>query len=67
LEVELREGRNRQIRRVARLLGHPVIDLQRIAIGDIDLDGLAEGCWRRLDAREWGYILDRYTSASLGN
>ena len=67
LEVELREGRNRQIRRVAHLLGHPVIDLQRIAIDGIDLDGLAEGCWRRLDAREWGYILDRYTSESLGN
>ena len=57
LEVELKEGRNRQIRRVAELLGHPVIDLQRVAIESIHLDDLAEGCWRRLDAREWGTIL----------
>ena len=57
LEVELKEGRNRQIRRVAELLGHPVIDLQRVAIDGIRLDDLAEGCWRRLVAREWSTIL----------
>ena len=57
LEVELKEGRNRQIRRVAELLGHPVIDLQRVAIDGIRLDDLAEGCWRRLDATEWNTIL----------
>ena len=57
LEVQLKEGRNRQIRRVAELLGHPVIDLQRVAIDGIRLDDLAEGCWRRLDAREWSTIL----------
>ena len=57
LEVELKEGRNRQIRRVAELLGHPVIDLQRVAIDGIHLDDLAEGCWRRLDATEWNTIL----------
>ena len=57
LEVELKEGRNRQIRRVAELLGHPVSDLQRVAIDGIHLDDLAEGCWRRLDEREWSTIL----------
>ena len=57
LEVELKEGRNRQIRRMAELLGHPVIDLQRVAIDGIHLDDLAEGCWRRLDAGEWSTIL----------
>jgi 23S rRNA pseudouridine2605 synthase/16S rRNA pseudouridine516 synthase len=57
LDVELKEGRNRQIRRIAELLGHPVIDLQRVAIDGIHLGDLAEGCWRRLDAREWSTIL----------
>ena len=57
LDVELKEGRNRQIRRIAELLGHPVIDLQRVAIDGIHLDDLAEGCWRRLDEREWSTIL----------
>ena len=53
LELVLREGRNRQIRRTAELLGHPVLDLQRTAIGAIDLGALPEGRWRRLDPREW--------------
>jgi 23S rRNA pseudouridine2605 synthase len=39
LEVVLIEGRNRQIRRVATQLGHPVADLHRIRIGDISIDG----------------------------
>lgn len=37
LEIVLREGRNRQIRRVAAQLGHPVQQLHRIAIGEIVL------------------------------
>lgn len=37
LEVVLREGRNRQIRRVAEQLGHPVLHLHRTAIGSIQL------------------------------
>lgn len=37
LEIELREGRNRQIRRVAEQLGHPVLQLHRTAIGAIQL------------------------------
>ena len=53
LEVVLQEGRNRQIRRVAALLGHPVLDLQRVAIAHLQLGSLAEGRWRRLNEREW--------------
>ena len=52
LEVILREGRNRQIRKVGALLGHPVIDLQRIAIGNIKLENLKEGNWRNLNKNE---------------
>ena len=53
LELEMREGRNRQIRRTAELLGHPVLDLQRVAVGSIQLGELPEGRWRRLDPEEW--------------
>jgi pseudouridine synthase len=53
LELEMGEGRNRQIRRTAALLGHPVLDLQRVAIGPLALADLAEGRWRHLDRREW--------------
>ena len=53
LKVILREGRNRQIRRVANLIGHPVHDLQRISISNINLNGLKEGNWRELKREEW--------------
>jgi 16S rRNA pseudouridine516 synthase len=53
LELEMGEGRNRQIRRTAALLGHPVLDLQRVAIGPLSLADLPEGQWRHLERREW--------------
>jgi len=56
LKVILREGRNRQIRRVAEALGHPVLDLQRTAIASIDLGSLPEGHWRELTRSEWTSI-----------
>jgi pseudouridine synthase len=49
LEVTMHEGRNRQIRRTAERLGHPVRDLLRVAIGAVALGQLPEGHWRRLD------------------
>jgi pseudouridine synthase len=57
LELVMGEGRNRQIRRTAALLGHPVLDLQRVAIGDLRLDALPEGQWRRLDRQEWQSLI----------
>jgi 16S rRNA pseudouridine516 synthase len=53
LELVMGEGRNRQIRRTAAILGHPVLDLQRWAIGPLGLGDLPEGRWRRLDHQEW--------------
>ena len=58
LKVILKEGRNRQIRRIAKLIGHPVKDLQRIAISNIELNGLQEGKWRELNKNEWISLLD---------
>lgn len=52
LEVVLKEGRNRQIRRVAALLGHPVVALHRVAIGSIQLDALKPGQYRALTPAE---------------
>lgn len=48
LEVIISEGRNRQIRRVARQLGYPVVRLHRIAIGPIRLQQLNPGAYRHL-------------------
>jgi len=58
LKVILKEGRNRQIRRIATLLGHPVQDLQRMSISYINLNGLPEGEWRELKTKEWISIIN---------
>jgi pseudouridine synthase len=48
----LREGRKRQIRRVAAALGHPVRRLIRVRIGPIRLGSLKLGEWRHLTDQE---------------
>ena len=58
LKLILKEGRNRQIRRIANLIGHPVQDLQRISISNINLNGLQEGKWRELKTKEWISIIN---------
>tara|TARA_B100001113_G_scaffold190347_1_gene155949 strand:- start:648 stop:1361 length:714 start_codon:yes stop_codon:yes gene_type:complete len=58
LKVILKEGRNRQIRRTANLLGYPVLDLQRISISNININGLVEGDWRELQANEWNSFIN---------
>lgn len=52
LRIVLHEGRKRQIKRVAKLLGHPVKQLIRVRIGNILLGHLKAGEWRRLTAQE---------------
>lgn len=52
IEITLREGRNRQIRRMAAAVGNEVIALERVAFGPLRLEGLAEGRARRLSPAE---------------
>ena len=51
LEIALREGRNRQVRRMTAAVGLPTLRLVRHAIGPWTLDGLAPGEWREVPAR----------------
>lgn len=48
LRLTIREGRNRQVRRMTAAVGHPTLRLVRWAVGDWTLDGLAPGQWREL-------------------
>ncbi len=52
LRVVMREGRKRQIRRVAGLLGFPVLSLKRVRIGPVKLGALESGRWRALTSEE---------------
>ena len=48
LRLEIREGRNRQVRRMTAAVGHPTLRLVRVAIGDWSLGDLAPGEYRLL-------------------
>lgn len=56
VEVTIREGRNRQIRRMLAKLGHNVWDLVRTRIGKISLRGVSVGQSRRLTPEELEYL-----------
>jgi 23S rRNA pseudouridine2605 synthase len=52
LEITIREGRNRQVRRMCAAVGHPVLALRRVAFGPLRLGALQPGAHRRLGAAE---------------
>jgi len=56
LIIEIREGRNRQIRRMCRAVGHPVYELKREKIGKLTITDLAEGEYRELTSKELEYL-----------
>jgi 23S rRNA pseudouridine2605 synthase len=52
LEIALREGRKRQVRRMLEAVGHRVVALERVSFGQLRLGDLGPGDWRRLSASE---------------
>ncbi|TVS03375.1 MAG: rRNA pseudouridine synthase [Phycisphaerales bacterium] len=58
LHLTLKEGRNRQVRRMLAGVGYPVKKLERIAMGPLRLKGLARGEWRELTRDEVRVLRD---------
>jgi len=52
LRITIREGRNRQVRRMCEAVGHPVQTLRRLRFGPLEGRGLGVGQWRELTAAE---------------
>jgi 23S rRNA pseudouridine2605 synthase len=52
LEISLREGRKRQVRRMCEWVGHPVLDLERKSVAFLNLKGLLPGEYRFLTPKE---------------
>jgi 23S rRNA pseudouridine2457 synthase len=50
LELTLREGKNRQVRRMTARVGFPTLRLVRASIGGVSVEGLAPGEWREVNA-----------------
>lgn len=71
LEISIREGKNRQIRRMLDQLSYEVVELQRVAIGTVKLGNLPEGHVRDLTAEELEKLkevveIKRLSSAASG-
>ncbi|MCL1862647.1 MAG: rRNA pseudouridine synthase [Defluviitaleaceae bacterium] len=51
-QIIIREGRNRQVRKMCEAIGHPLLSLKRVEIGKIKLADLPTGEWRELTEKE---------------
>jgi len=49
IELTIREGKNRQVRRMTAKVGFPTLRLIRVAIGKVRVEGLAPGMWREIE------------------
>lgn len=59
VEITIHEGKNRQVRRMFKVLGYPVQELERIGLGNLVIGRLARGSYRKLSREEVEYLKSR--------
>lgn len=52
IELVIHEGRNREVKRMCKAVGHPVRELTRVAFAGLSVEGLSPGSWRHLTIGE---------------
>ncbi|MBU3180944.1 pseudouridine synthase [Clostridium psychrophilum] len=55
-KITIHEGKNRQIRKMCEVIGHSVIALKRVSVGEITLGNMEKGTWRNLEEDEVKYL-----------
>jgi len=58
IELILREGKNRQVRKMTAAIGHPTLRLLRVAIGGFSIGSLSPGEWRILTREEVRLVIE---------
>lgn len=61
VEITIREGRNRQVRKMFEAVGHHVIDLKRVTVGPLELGSLKTGRIRKLNPNEVQALINQAT------
>lgn len=56
VEITIREGKNRQVRKMCDAIGHPVLELKRVKMGRVHIGNLEVGNWRYFTEREIEYL-----------
>ncbi len=59
IEIELTEGKNRQVRKMTAAVGYPTLRLVRVRIGELELDDLPLGKWKELSEKERKLVLSK--------
>ena len=56
VEIKIQEGRNRQVRKMFAAVGNKVLELERVAVGELYIGHLKEGHYRKLNKNEIEYL-----------
>lgn len=65
VKIEIREGRNRQVRRMLEAIGFPVLKLKRTAIGALELGDLRPGAYRNMKHRDFEALFGKQEAKKL--